>query len=180
MYEKRRKRIWVQHVAVGAESLQTRLDVAGARGLTPEGEAVARRVAQLVEHARDAALRKDPIPGRWWNWWRGTLVEASYRNLHAARAEIIDLYDEADLQAEARSAIARAQETMRPDDPRNLAAVQIEAMSVPSRRATLRQLVQHGYDAIDQEHAQLRSFRNVVLIAAVSITVLTGATIWFV
>jgi len=126
--EKPRKRIWVQHVAVGAQTMETRLAVARARGLEPDLSAVADGVAQLIARARDAVLRDDPIPGRWANWWRGTLVEAAYRNLHAASAQIVELYNEPEVFAEVPSAVARAQETMHREDPRCIAARDLEAL----------------------------------------------------
>jgi hypothetical protein len=178
--EKPRKRIWVQQVAVGAEALETRLEVAKARGLKPDTQAAAAGVAEFIKRARAAALRRDPIPSRWGNWWRGTLVEAAYRNLHAARAQMVDLYDEAELFAEVPSAVSRAQATMHREDPRCIARSDLEALPVPQRRARLRSLIEDGYEGVDQQHAQLRSFRNIVLMSALSIAVLVVITVWVV
>jgi hypothetical protein len=177
---KRRKRIWVQQVAVGAEALETRLNVARSRGLKPGAEAAAVGVAEFIKRARDAALRHDPIPGRWGNWWRGTLVEAAYRNLHAARAQMVDLYDEAELFAETPSAVSRAQATMHREDPRTIALADLEALPVAKRRARLRALIEDGYEGLDQQHAQLRSFRNIVLLSALSLALLVAVTAWVV
>jgi hypothetical protein len=178
--EKPRRRIWVQQVAVGAEALETRLEVAKARGLRPDTQAAATGVAEFIRRARAAALRRDPIPSRWGNWWRGTLVEAAYRNLHAARAQMVDLYDEAELFAEVPSAVSRAQATMHREDPRCIARSDLEALPVPQRRARLRALIEDGYEGVDQQHAQLRSFRNIVLLSALGIAALVGITIWVV
>ncbi|TCN32796.1 hypothetical protein EV644_12410 [Kribbella orskensis] len=84
-----RKRIWIQHVVVEADKLQVRLDAAKVGGLTPWQEAISQGVAHHISKARAAALREDPIPGGWANWWRGTLVEAAYQNLRAARSGLI-------------------------------------------------------------------------------------------
>lgn len=167
----------MQQVAVGAEALETRLEVAKARGLRPDTEAAAKGVAEFIRRARAAALRRDPIPGRWGNWWRGTLVEAAYRNLHAARAQMVDLYDEAELFAEVPSAVSRAQATMHREDPRCIARSDLEALPVPQRRARLRSLIEDGYEGVDQQHAQLRSFRNIVLMSALSIAALVIITV---
>jgi hypothetical protein len=175
--EKPRRRIWVQQVAVGAEALETRLDVAKARGLRPDTEAAAKGVAEFIKRARAASLRRDPIPTRWGNWWRGTLVEAAYRNLHAARAQMVDLYDEAELFAEVPSAVSRAQATMHREDPRCIARADLEALPVPQRRARLRSLIEDGYEGVDQQHAQLRSFRNIVLMSALGISALGILTV---
>src|SRR3954453_22183842 len=89
---RRRKRIWVQHVAVETDKLRLRLDAARARGgLNESQQGIADGITMFLAKARDAAFRDDPVPGRWANWWRGTLVEAAYRNLHAARAQMVDL-----------------------------------------------------------------------------------------
>jgi hypothetical protein len=175
--EKPRRRIWVQQVAVGAEALETRLEVAKARGLKPDTQAAAAGVAEFIKRARAAALRRDPIPSRWGNWWRGTLVEAAYRNLHAARAQMVDLYDEAELFAEVPSAVSRAQATMHREDPRCIARSDLEALPVPQRRARLRSLIEDGYEGVDQKHAQLRSFRNIVLMSALSMAALVIVTV---
>src|SRR5690349_1702033 len=91
---RRRRRIWVQHVDAELEGLLIRIRVLrAAGGLTPAQEAAAEGVCGLVARAQNAANRVDPYPGRLMNWWRGTLVEAAYRNLHEARTQVVDLYD---------------------------------------------------------------------------------------
>lgn len=172
-----RKRIWVQNVAVSADVLEIRVNEAKARGLSAEQDATANGVGELIRKARLAAFRQDPIPGRFFNWVRGTLVEAAYRNLHAARAEIIGVYDDAELMAEIPSSVARLQETINRDDPRRISPEQLSAMPMPHMRARLRQLIQDGYDALDQEHARLRNFRNIVLLLAASVILLVSGTI---
>ena len=179
---KPRRRIWVQHVAVDANKLQMRLEAAQAGPLSPQQDAIARGVAKFIGIARAAALREDPIPRRWWNWWRGTLVEAAYRNLHTARAQMIDLYGEDELRAEIPMALARARSTLRRDDPRLIAAEQLQAEesqhdSVDRLRPRLRRLIGDSYEQLDLEHAQLRSFRNIVLLSAMSLFVLVVVTI---
>jgi hypothetical protein len=178
--ERRRKRIWVQNVAVSVHILQTRVNVAAARGLAPDQEATAVGISELLVRARDAALRDDPRPSRWANWWRGTLVDSAYQNLHAARAQMVDLYDEAELVGEAPSALARAQDTIHRDDPRRLTSDDLAAMPIEQRRALLRRTIEDSYDALDRRHERLRSFRNIVLMVAVLVALLVGATIWVV
>src|SRR6266545_4730774 len=159
-----------------------RLEAAQAGTLSPQQDAIAAGVSKLIGIARAAALREDPIPRRWWNWWRGTLVEAAYRNLHTARAQMVDLFDEDELRAEIPMALARARATLDRDDPRLVAAEQLQAEesqrgSVDRLRPRLRRLIGDSYEQLDLEHAQLRSFRNIVLLSALSIFVLVVATI---
>lgn len=172
-----RKRVWVQDVAVAARALQTRLDIATARGLAPEQEAAAEGVRELLSTARNAAFRDDPIPGKWTNWWRGTLVDAAYKNLHAARTQILELYNEAELDAEIPSTVARARETASPDDPRYVSAGEFASLDVPHRRALLRRSVEDGYDSLDGQHRQLHSFRNIILTTAALVALLVVATV---
>ena len=47
--------------------------------MPPDLSAIADGVQKLTQNARRAAFKVDPIPGRWWNWWSGTLVEAAYQ-----------------------------------------------------------------------------------------------------
>jgi hypothetical protein len=113
---------------------------------------------------------------------RGTLVEVAYQNLHAARAQMIDLLDEDELRAELPSALARASAAMRRDDPRLVAAERLQAEmlkagSIERLRPSVRRLVGDSYELVDLEHARLRNFRNVVLLAALIIFVLVVATV---
>jgi len=90
---------------------------------------------------------------------------------------MVNLYTEPDLFAEVPGAVARAQATINRDDARCIAASDLQALPLPRRRARLRQLVEDGYEAVDQQHAQLRSFRNIVLMSAVLFTLLVGVTV---
>lgn len=153
---------------------------AGTRPLNTRQEAIADGMSRLIGSARAAALREDPVPRRWTNWWRGTLVETAYLNLHAARAQIVDLYDENELRAEIPTAVARAQATLHRDDPRRIAAEQVlqsDTLEPDRVRPVLRRLISDSYEKADLEHARLRSFRNIVLIAALSMFVLVMSTI---
>ena len=179
---KKRRRIWVQHVAVDADKLQMRLNAARAGSLSPHQDAIAVGVSGLIEKARAAAFRRDPIPRRWANWWRGTLVEAGYRNMHTARAQMVDLLDEDEVRAEIPMALARAQSTLRRDDPRLMDAEQMQADasrpgSVNRLRPRLRRLIGDSYEQLDLDHAQLRSFRNILLLAALSVFILVVAVV---
>ncbi len=174
---KPRKRIWVQQVAVEADAYETRVKVARAKGLASADEPIAEGVIEHVRRARDAALREDPIPGRWGNWIHGTLVEVAYRRLHAARAQLIELYDVNELYSEIPAAVARAQFTLHRDDPRQISVADLSAEPVERLRPRLRRLLDDSYESLDRQFAQLRSFRNIVLSAALVIGALTTITI---
>jgi hypothetical protein len=175
----RRKRVWVEHVEPELKALRVRLRCAEAgHHLTPSQKAAARGVRKLIKRAENAVDRKDPYPTRVGNWWRGTLVEAAYRNLHAARAQIVTLYDKNELSAEIPRAISRANATLHRDDPRLVTASYIKALpTIDEQRAWIRQLTEDCYDASDFQHAQLRGFRNILLCAAIVISLLLSVAV---
>lgn len=165
-----RKRIWVQHVDAELEGLRIRVAVERAKGLTPAQEVAADGVELLITRAQRAADRIDPIPGRIMNWWRGTLVETAYRNLHSARAQMVDLYDEAELNAEIPAVVSRVHATLSLSDPRRVSSEDLRHLPLPDRRAWLRRLIEDSYDALDMKYSRLHNFRNIVLSAALVIS----------
>src|SRR3954447_24510765 len=87
------RRVWALDVHVAVDVLETRLDaMEAAGGLTPEQRALDDGIRRRLAAARNATLRRDPVPGALGNWWRGTLVDAAYQNLHAAERMIVGLY----------------------------------------------------------------------------------------
>ncbi|MEP6651545.1 MAG: hypothetical protein ABJA74_16770, partial [Lapillicoccus sp.] len=175
--ELRCKRIWVQDVRVSAELLETRLNaLRGERGThsSPAQDALDAGVVLRLEAARNAALRRDPVPSRVGNWWRGTLIEAAYQNLHAAESLIALLYTVDEVEAEIPEAAARVEAGLARDDPRRIAALELldGKRGEPGRRERLSKAIEVGFGSSDADHARLRSFRNTVLIAAAVLTVL--------
>lgn len=169
-----RKRVWVQNVAVRSAVLESQLDAVETHDLPPAEQKIAQGTRRLLKAATDAAFRDDPIPTRWGMWWRGTLVEAAYQNLHAAEGQLILLYDATQLRAEVPSAVARAEATLDRNDPRRVDALRLLAhpptqQTLELDRERLFRLTTTGYEHADQLHARLRSFRNIVLQAAVVI-----------
>ena len=168
------KRVWAQDVVVGAAVVKARLDAlrAASAEWTPAQQALEKGVRRRLRAARNAALRRDPVPGRLSNWWRGTLIDAAYQNLHAAEALIVGLYTDEQVEAEIPEAVARVETGLRRDDPRRSAALELldGGPGGPARRAQLAKAVEIGFGATDAEHAQLRNFRNTVLGGAASLT----------
>ena len=176
MTERRRRKVWVHHVVVSVRMMQTRLEVAEARGLGPDQQAAAHGVRRLLDKARDAANGMDPKPGPLSDWWSGALVEAAYQNLHGAKVEMVEVIDEADLAAEIPEIAARAHQALHRDDPRRSSVERLSGRPLALQRAYLRHALQDCYDAMDRQHERLRSFRNIVLVLAMFITVLVGIT----
>ncbi len=170
-----RTRVWVQNVAVRSAVLESQLDAVEARELSQAEQKIAQGTRRLLKAATAAAFRDDPIPTRWGMWWRGTLVEAAYQNLHAAEGQLILLYDVTQLRAEIPSAVARAQATLTRDDPRRTDTLRLlthtpTQQTLELDRERLNRLTETGYAHSDQLHGRLRSFRNIVFEAATAIT----------
>ena len=177
MTEQPHKKIHVHTVPVAVQVLETRLDVAVAQGLGPDQRAAAEGVRRLLRRANDAAYGVDPKPGPISRWWTGTLVEAAFQNLHAARAQRVDVFDDDEIAAEIPSALARAQQTLHRDDPRRMIADALQSHEIARQRAFLRRAIEDAYDALDRQHERLRSFRNIILMLALCIAVLVAITI---
>lgn len=174
-----RKRVWVQNVAVQASAMETRVAVLRSRNDGDAGrEILAQGVLSLIQRAKDAAFRDNPIPSRWGIWWHGTLIEAAYQNLHAAEALVVELYDETEIDAEIPEAVARVEAGLHRDDPRRGSAQSLlthgSADNVEVKRKRLRKAIEAGYAQADQQHSRLRSFRNLVLGAASLVAVFLG------
>ncbi|GAA1772404.1 hypothetical protein GCM10009712_20520 [Pseudarthrobacter sulfonivorans] len=177
----KRRRIWVQHVDVDTARIESRVRAIRKREpLTPYQDSVADAVCDFSQRARLAANKKDPAPRAVANWWRGTLVEAAYRNLHAARTQLIDLYSPAELRAEIPMVVARANATLHRDDPRRITLAELQQESLENLRPRMRRLVGDSYEKLDLEHAQLRSFRNIVLTSAGFLFLLLSLAVVFV
>ncbi len=171
----RRSRVWAQDVRVGADVIEARLDVlrAGSTSWSPADQALDDAVRRRLAAASDAALGRDPLPGRISNWWRGTLIDAAYQNLHAAESLVVGLYSQEQVEAEVPEAVARVEAGLRRDDPRRSAVLEL-LQGVPGalgRREQLAKAVEVGFGASDAEHAQLRNFRNTVLGGAAALSV---------
>lgn len=178
------KRVWAQDVNVAAAVMETKLDElrVSTASWTPAQQAVEDGVRRRLDAARRATLRRDPVPGGLSNWWRGTLVDAAYQNLHAAESMIVGIYGPADIEAQVPEAVARVEAGLDRDDPRRIAALQLleGSPSGHGRTATLAKAVEIGFSASDAEYARLRNFRNTVLGGASAMAVLLLAFVIYV
>ena len=68
------KRVWAQDVNVAVDVLETRLNAtkAGHQSWTGAQAAIETGVRNRLQAARNATLRRDPVPSGPGNWWRGT------------------------------------------------------------------------------------------------------------
>jgi hypothetical protein len=101
------------------------------------------------------------------------LIERAYESLHAARNFLVDLLPDEDVSALAPSVVARAATILNSDDPRRVEIDQLPAMPPgPAKRAALRQAMEISYEASDQLHVRVRSFRSILLSSAALIALL--------
>ena len=122
MSEKPRKKVRVHSVAVGVAGAG---DAAGRRrrpghrartSAQPPTACVA--CCDAPRTRRTASTRHQ---ARCRDGGAGPSSRPAYQNLHAARAQMIDVYDDAEIEAEIPAAMARSQQTLHRDDPRRAA-----------------------------------------------------------
>ncbi len=166
---------WAIQASVEADSIEHRMRVAlAAEPLDENRKATQQAIEGLISSARHATRRR----GRW-RWrgpldrWRGTSIERAYQSLHAARVFLVNLMRPEEVDALAPSVIARAATILGSDDPRRVEIERLSAMPPgPTKGATLRQAMEITYDASDQLHMRVRSFRNILISSAALIALL--------
>lgn len=126
-----------------------------------------------LRSARDAAGRRRSLRRRVVDWWQGTSIEHGYRSLHAARVALVELLTPDQLRQLVPATVARVTTHLPPLDARRVAVEKLPEVQDPR---VLCPAIQHGlavsYDAADQVHQRVRTFRNILLSAAALITAL--------
>jgi hypothetical protein len=178
---------WRAHVRASADALKHQLNALPAertRARRDRREAIGQAVGDHLRAAcRFAAWDEEehsnggPSVGRQFNeWWTGASCEGAYVNLHEAEIALAQLLPDDEIQAGIPTALARLQ-TMDVTDPRRRAAETQLALSSPRapRRAAFQSAVRTGLELIDQQHARLRGFRNIVLTTTAGLMLLVVA-----
>jgi hypothetical protein len=186
---------WAGEANAQAAYVKARMDVAykAQTDIADERRVAARdAIEELLASVRGAARREEKkrgAPGeepkkegeaqrlrrkrRLADRWRGTSIEWAYSHLHAAKTLLVELLPMEDVDAVIPSAIARIGTCLDPNDARRLNLDQLQCESDKARRrAGLKQALEIGYDAADQLHARARSFRNIVVVATILISML--------
>ncbi len=171
------RRIPLPDVVAAVSVERAQLDVAEAGGLTATQAAAARTARASLDAAERAAQGKETSWNRVSDWWNGYIVETAYRQLHAARVQLVNVYDRPDVDAEIPRAVARAQNCFQVDDPRRLALSSFEGKDLQTRRAMLKRLVEAGYEDADEKFKRVRSFRNITLLAAAGLVLVVVWTV---
>jgi hypothetical protein len=138
-------------------------------------------VVAHLNDARAAIAYRRPGLARLADWWRGTSVEQAFASLHAARSVLVDLLPDDEVQALLPGAVARVGSCLFPTDPRRLMVEHLQYEHTSARRRSgLRHALEMGFAASDESHARIRALRNVLLMAALLITIFMACFIWFV
>ena len=173
---------WAVQASVDVERISNRLDAITARGLNRAEAASKAAVARHLEQAWDACRATGKH--RWRGWrdrWRGSSVERAFLHLHAAKIFLIDLLPPVELEALVPDVTTRLAMTLDRNDPRRVEAeAQLRTVRGPARRAVLKQAMEVAYDASDEQYVRLRDFRNIILLTALTMAVLTGLLVFFV
>jgi hypothetical protein len=167
---------WAIQASVEADRIQHQMEVAKAAApLDARREAAVRAIEELLGSVRHATQQR----GRWWRYrgpfdrWRGTSVERAYQSLHAARIFLVDLLSDEGVEALVPRVVANGATILKSDDPRRVQIdVLLHMQPGPAKRAALQQAMELTFDASDQLHVRVRSFRNILLASAALIAVL--------
>ena len=164
-----------------------------ARGLTQarnpaERDAVCDAVDRHLAMALAACTGQEPPYRRLRDWWTGSCVEATYKNLHYAEATLARLYDPADVRFAVPDALRRAKDALADDDPtrraamRMLTTVEDRKVECPCSATELSEIIAVGHEAADKSRARLHTFRNVLLVSTVVSALALGLFVlltWF-
>lgn len=169
-------RVWLHEVAIGVTALRAELGAvrahdARAHDAPAQEEVVAlcAGVEELLSRAEDAAEGVNPSHQLFWSWWNGNGIEAAFQNLHRAEAEIVKLYDDEEVDANAPEAVARISAGLDRNDARCIGAQQLLNERFPpgrAKRLLLSKTIQIGHEIKDRQFAKIRKFRNIVLLTA--------------
>ena len=173
-------RSWSQEVETTVLALRTKVNVIRGRPLLPEVHEAERTaildgVEGLLGAALNAARGEDPEYRNLRSWWRGTSIEAAFRKSHQAEAELARLYNNHEVAAEERAAVARLDLALNRDDPMRIEAARLIGLPHGAyKRALLSKIIEIGHEGADGSHARLRNFRNILLTASWCIAALVS------
>jgi hypothetical protein len=167
---------WAVQASVAADRIEHRLAISTSGAVSPAQVQAKTAIEDHLAVVRDACTRTGRIGQRGSrDRWRGTSVERAYLNLHSAKIFMVDVVPDFDLDAVVPDVTTRLAMSLDRNDPRR---VDLERMLHTARgharRSALRQAMETAYDASDEEYIRLRDFRNIIILAAAAITILTA------
>lgn len=169
---------WREHALTRARELRSLL-----QGCDTAGSPAHQRIAQFAaEHIEDAesAARNSPRP---FGWINGSAVERTMSNLDAAEADLLRLASPDYLTGQLPGVLAHVRRHLAAADPRRIVvedlARELKAAPGPRRRMTVSEkdavIAAHraASSAGRREILRLRSFRNVLLVSAAVLAIVT-------
>lgn len=140
---------------------------------------LASRIRRHLDTAREAAHGVDPPRGRWVRFKAllgGSPLERTASNLDAADADLLRLAPPDYLEGQLPGLLAHVRAHLSPDDPRRK---EMEELCPPGRRDRLTEAERNAViataraasSAARREILQIRSFRNILYITALALTV---------
>jgi len=170
---------WAVQAALDADRIEHRLSIATAGELTAAQREAKAAVEDHLAEARSACRPTGRRKRRGFrDKWRGTSVERAYLHLHAAKIFLVDVLPEAEFNAIIPEVSTRLGMTLDRNDPRRTEGERLlNSGTGEIRRAAVKQAMETAYDASDEEYVRLRDFRNILVMAAAAIAVLTGLLI---
>ncbi|MFI9202799.1 hypothetical protein [Streptomyces sp. NPDC053048] len=168
---------WRQRCASHIAQLQSELGQVRERGLSDSDQIIAGMADKHLGAARDAVARRGDLH----SLLSGSEVDRAWPNIHKAEAAILRLVPEDELYAWGATVLARAQQHLGEQDPRR--SLLTERLEGNEHRldSEFRDLAVHtlqaANEAADDERAQVRTFRNFVLVSVAALTTLAIAVI---
>lgn len=169
---------WGARAETRIDELRTDCLLAMRPNAPPDAQALANEAREYLEHALQI-VRQGP---KWWQVLRnGASVDAALTNMNAAACLVLRCMPLDELEGRLPDVVALLAEHLPQRDPRR---IQVEELLRRSRRGshlnefervTVVTAVRAALTAKESEHVRVRSFRNLVLGATISLTALALA-----
>lgn len=183
-----RRGVWRTEVDVRVRELRHRLDVA--RELPPgkwqsgqtgdERRAAATAAARCLNDAETATAEPTEWADRLNGWWSGSALTTAWESVHEAELTILPLEEEADVRASLPRLRAWIQRAMDGSDRRSRYEDALEAQAsgaAPYDLTVVRQALKDVIVANNDRYANLRAFRNILVLVTAMIAGLVGVLV---
>jgi hypothetical protein len=130
--------------------------------------------AEVARQLQAAASYLD-LPASIRTWWLGTRLQGTWGYIHNAQVALIELMDDAQLDAYVPQVLALSTRYLKENDPER-AAVN-EWLRPEAKRIALAHALQSAHERMADEYYRLRRFQVSIAIASVLILVLVGVLV---
>jgi hypothetical protein len=162
---------WREQALTRIAELHTLTTLWRSRNPDPTAQDLADTIYRHLEEARGAAAGSDRKGVGLRSWLGGAALERTASNLDAAEADLLRLAPITEVRAQMPNLIALVHDHLVPGDPRRIRLEEIDSRAGQSGvdeadRGTVVGAVRAASSAARREVVRVRSFRNVLLIAA--------------